>query len=99
MYGPGPALVSSGAGALHSKCPRGRRGSLGAGGTRELALPAPYTANEPRAASRRNGAQFCWSLVKPFFTENDKTRHENHPAVFVWVFCVAKNFWNFQELG
>ena len=48
--------MSSGAGALHSKCPRGRRGSLGAGGTRELALPAPYTADEPRAASRRNGA-------------------------------------------
>ena len=58
MYGPGPALVSSGAGALHSKCPRGPRGSPGAGEFESWPSPSPI-ADEPRAASRRGGAQFC----------------------------------------
>jgi hypothetical protein len=52
MYGPGPALVSSGAGALPRKCPRGPRGSQGAGDSRVgPPLARSPTSRAPRVAA------------------------------------------------
>ena len=52
--------MSSGAGALHSKCPRGPRGSQGAGGLESwTSLRRSLTSRAPRVAAAWISFAFC----------------------------------------
>jgi len=66
----GTAHVSSGAGALHSKCPRGPRGSQGAGDSRVGPPPRPIADDKIHQGT---GFKVCLQFPGHFYVERRHT--------------------------